>query len=53
MNRKVPKTRRGKNWDKDDAGNAMHRSKSWGGRKDRDPKLDRREWRKGVTYGTN
>ena len=53
MKRKGIKLRRGANWDKDDAGKAISRSKSWGGRKDRDPKLDRRDWKKGVTYDTN
>ncbi len=50
--KKVPKNIRGSNWNKDDSGRPAFRSKSWGERTDKDPKKDRRDWKKGVTYGS-
>jgi len=43
-----PKHRRGKNWDKDSTGRPLFRPKTWG-KKDKDPKKDRREWKQGLT----
>ena len=43
-----PKHRRGKNWDKDSTGRPLFRPKTWG-KKDKDPKKDRREWKHGLT----
>lgn len=51
MKREVPKNRRGSDWNKDGAGRPVFRSKSWGEKQGKDPKQDRREWKKGVTYG--
>lgn len=45
-NRKVPKHRKGSQWNKDGAGRPMFRSKAWGERVGKDPKKDRREWKK-------
>ena len=46
MKRKAPNRRRGSDWNKDGAGKPMFRSKVWGERKDKDPKKDRKTWRK-------
>ena len=44
------KTRRGGNWNRDMNGRPVNRAKSWGERKDKDPKKIRRDWKKGVTF---
>ena len=47
-NRKKIKNRRGSNWNRDDSGRPVCRSKSWGERVGKDPKKDRREWQKDL-----
>ena len=51
MKRKIPKRRRGSSWNKDGAGKPMFRSKLWGERDDKDPRKDRRNWRKDIDNG--
>jgi len=41
--------RRGKNWNRDQTGRPITRAKTWG-TKDRDPKLDRRNWKKELGF---
>ncbi len=48
MKRETPKHRRGSKWNKDGAGKPMFRSKAWGEREGKDPKKDRKNWRKGI-----
>jgi len=43
----MKKTRRGKNWNRDETGRPMNRAKTWA-TKDRDPKRDRRNWRNEI-----
>ncbi len=40
--------RRGKNWNRDSTGRPTNRSSSWDAKKRRDPKSDRRDWKKNT-----
>ena len=40
--------RRGKNWNRDSTGRPTNRSTSWDAKKRRDPKSNRRDWKKNT-----